>query len=680
MAGPKKWYINLFVGDNRDNNQMATGSAKNRGPAIPFTAKRKFGHTLRKKGNRTVVWNVDWDKKEHDEWTAPGDAPKMRHAETLEQNGKFENKLDVPPIGGRTYTVTASKKGGEGANNVAFSSQILAWRRLYYTVYSMNSSTKALFGRIENNLKDAFAEACIELKRRGMKSTHLDEQVTIQEYNDAVQKRLAPMTLDRSPFHLRLVLVNDVASHKDKTFTWQMDKTIDTDDVKYGDGKVTVKTHSETTQLVREHKLTELTVIPQGVTIDVPSECIRVNNPERKFEIDLNAHDDVRSLRDRPSYQKELLFKAKLRGKKVDQGFDTRTDNVSEAVTRAHTAEAKKTSGVLSLWLAGDTIHLEVDDGDWVLTQKGARFAKARFAQDSEWVDAVRASDTRLSFDISGKQTLTGELDKVNGTVTVELELLLERPKSPPQPAADHNLELKLSTGRVSVGGLTYANKAGYRLEFVLDGFIPVGNTPLTEVKIVPDLDHVKLDNALKDDHDQIVQFSEDAKSFVIDFDYDGLQDAKVALGADRKVDVEAKMTYTASLGGYNVSGTPTCILTCIKLEDDTEEKRAKRLMCVLMHEIGHALGLVRRNETKGDANVVDNDRWYTDEYGGRGDHCHMNGKLERNDETSSGQVYVWDTGPLCIMFHTVKYVDKMNGKFCDRCIEHLLRNEVKPA
>lgn len=102
-------------------------------------------------------------------------------------------------------------------------------------------------------------------------------------------------------------------------------------------------------------------------------------------------------------------------------------------------------------------------------------------------------------------------------------------------------------------------------------------------------------------------------------------------------------------------------------------------------HEVGHALGQVVRRERKWDAATGNtaqpaeaNPRWHTDNFGGQGDHCWHNARLQAAPPPDGlTAVYVHDSGQLCTMFYADEPNVDPNGRFCIYCEPRLKRQNL---
>lgn len=155
---PTKWYVNLY-------DRYGGTTKTNVGTDIALVATRKFGHGFKRQGNRAVNWVVvEAGANAGDvDYVHPNQRTRLNNAQTAEQaNGQFLNTLQIPALGGRTYTVTARK--ASGANNVAFDKQYEAWRRIYYSVHTMDARCRRLFALVEQQIKDVFAGVHIAIR------------------------------------------------------------------------------------------------------------------------------------------------------------------------------------------------------------------------------------------------------------------------------------------------------------------------------------------------------------------------------------------------------------------------------------------------------------------------------------------------------------------------------------
>ncbi|MBS2025682.1 MAG: hypothetical protein JST92_25055 [Deltaproteobacteria bacterium] len=136
-------------------------------------------------------------------------------------------------------------------------------------------------------------------------------------------------------------------------------------------------------------------------------------------------------------------------------------------------------------------------------------------------------------------------------------------------------------------------------------------------------------------------------------------------------------MKWTQAKGGAYVLGTRTLVCSTIRAPEDSDASWKKRLRNGLLHEIAHAIGMVRKTERKKGAGGQfadwDNPLRFV-KMGGVGQHCKTGSHEEAGKMKVDG-----DDVDLCVMFHSLVSKDgtKQDG-FCQTCREQLLRVPVE--
>ncbi|AKJ01557.1 hypothetical protein ATI61_103268 [Archangium gephyra] len=119
----------------------------------------------------------------------------------------FRNTLQLPHVGGDKYKVRCSKKGTRAG--ALECEQFQTWRKIYYTVHWMNADCQRLFNRVKGRFQDAFKKAFIELEQASTHKTLVDERRT-RSSNALTHLYHRSPPLANKPFHLRIVVVNDL--------------------------------------------------------------------------------------------------------------------------------------------------------------------------------------------------------------------------------------------------------------------------------------------------------------------------------------------------------------------------------------------------------------------------------------------------------------------------------------
>lgn len=702
---PTKWYINLLKG-NADNNTFQRGKATNHGPKIPLVATRKLGHGVKVAAAREAEWTLAWAPADHDAFFTPGTLLAAGQYTQEDAQKRFVNAIKAPPIGGLTFTVKARKRAGQGASNVSLDAEFTTWRRIYYTVNFMNARCKRLFEAVEDDFKAAFAGAFIELKRRqSVKALGADEPMTLQSNADATLSTKHAGALDRTPFHLRMVLVNDIASEETRTLQWTMVRTTATPDVTYAGTTITVQTHLQPHSSLRGFRVTKLVLTPSLPPVAVaPGLATRPSDDMVHVAM---SDPSVSAAYQAVTAHKKVTVTGKLRGRELGAGVGLPSRDIKQTITDAHIASAPLVANNAALWVAGGKLHVELRDGStfrtpptsgvcitpswqakgtWASRDTITRVDDTHIHVDLASIPAppVAVPDTNDSGDDREDDRKVSEPDAqpfstlgAGDTLTLSLTALI-RPPVVAAATADHNFSVSVSQlyHGVTVGNISFKFENN-RLEISTPRYIIDDAAPLSDVTLTVADDPIDVTAQLPDD--AIASWENDNRQLDIKLAHASLHAARDVLAADRTVDVSLEYKWIMSLGGYYTNGSNVVVLTCLRIDGEAETRVQKRLLVVACHELGHAFGLVRENEKQVNGAVVANNRRYTDAFGGRGSHCSFNAHTVANGLTTSGQIFTPDNGAnTCIMFHTMRYLDQMDGQFCDQCKAQLLRNAVR--
>lgn len=130
--------------------------------------------------------------------------------------GKFKNTLTLPHVGGDKYKVKVSKdRAGSGA---IATTELETWRKIFFTLHFMNRRCRRMFDLSKPNFVKAFEQGKIEVEEVARLACTRDE-----DYTPAADSRLvhlyAPSVLAHKPFHLRIVVVNDIFDWKGMRYT-----------------------------------------------------------------------------------------------------------------------------------------------------------------------------------------------------------------------------------------------------------------------------------------------------------------------------------------------------------------------------------------------------------------------------------------------------------------------------
>jgi len=141
---------------------------------------------------------------------------RMRHRNTRNRRDRFRNTVHLPHVGGDKYQVKCSKRGDR--SDPVELEEIETWRKLYYTVHYMNDDCRNFFNALKDKFEDAFEVAFIELEQAETKQTKVDEPRTRSTNSLRHLYDRRPPLADK-PFHLRLVVLNDIYDVESNSYT-----------------------------------------------------------------------------------------------------------------------------------------------------------------------------------------------------------------------------------------------------------------------------------------------------------------------------------------------------------------------------------------------------------------------------------------------------------------------------
>jgi hypothetical protein len=649
-----KWYVNLPAETNR-------GRAENHGQAITLKATRDFTDWF--SANLKASWTLAWQPKTHDGYFLKD--PSFVHGTVTGEDGDaFTNQLAVPPTGGITYEVTAQKAPGQGDASVVLKEQFEAWRIMYYKVEYMNPRCKALFESIEPDFKQAFADAFIELKEKGTRERCKgdDEPVTVRSGDVTLTDKHAG-SLERAPYHLRILLINDVAEKMKKHLELVVKNDTNTDDVKVAGGIVRIRTGETVARFVRDFEVKTLVVKPDSASSVVPGKCIEFE-PSTHSTIRVDpATEELRTAVEVAADKGNVTYTVKVTGGETTRPF-----------CRKIPASRKNDGGNAvpipngRFWFEGERLVLEAAAGKMLSDRLGAVVA---FGATLIPMKVADRTQTRAILAPSSDEDSYREKLMAGNEASVDFDFYYIS-TSPTQQTRRVTVR---TTDLLQNGERCSATLFGMgRLQMMVNDFHVVQVDEMT-VATAETLDVSK--NA---HHLGLASFSADASELSIDMSKPEFALALTALAAGRNVDISLEYEWKRSSGGYHKTGSDVLVLTTLQqTPGEAVERTKKRMLLVACHETGHALGLARASQKKkgglNEANAL-----YYKGHGGQGPHCSLNTKAEPCPALDEKTKFVPDdtNNPLCIMYHTLAGLDRAGLRFCDVCRNHLIRNEVK--
>lgn len=207
---------------------------------------------------------------------------RARRKYAINEKNKFRNTVLLPHVGGDKYTVKCSKK--DDRSNAKVIEEIEIWRKIFYTVHYMNNDCLNIFNGVKAKLEAAFIEGHIELDLASSSPTQRIENHTRTEKVFTLYKN-KPELKDK-PFHLRIVVLNDVYDLKERKYKQIFSGS--------GLGKGTIRTVNLLSDETAKHWRTHATATIAGIpgSIDIKHIVTKVNDTtiECDFSKDNTVH------------------------------------------------------------------------------------------------------------------------------------------------------------------------------------------------------------------------------------------------------------------------------------------------------------------------------------------------------------------------------------------------------
>lgn len=185
---------------------------------LPTNNKKHYGRSV---SLTATAADVGPDKVRVTEWWIEPDAGntdikylparercRLARAKVSNEKTKFKNTVQLPYVGGDKYKILCSKKGDRSKPKQV--EEIETWRKIFYTVHWMNAACNNLFGAVKGSFEGAFATSKIELEKIADQQTLVDEPHSLAQPVDLYYLHKRKPKLKSKPFHLRIVVVNDI--------------------------------------------------------------------------------------------------------------------------------------------------------------------------------------------------------------------------------------------------------------------------------------------------------------------------------------------------------------------------------------------------------------------------------------------------------------------------------------
>ncbi len=221
--GNKRWYINL-PGD----------ADKSQGERIVFEASSHLLVKLtstniisRRSSSRKVDWTLTPDLNGFPASLLPSQTTQLDHTQTSESSvGKWTNSFRTPGVTLVKYTATAQRTPSKSRKKTELADSVMTFRRVYYTVVCMAEAQKH-WSKIEDRFEKAWSAVGYEFKKHKEYKAKKDEEHTI--INDPEAGRFPSRVsylyddkLSHKPFHIRIVVVNDICMTSKIETTWEL--------------------------------------------------------------------------------------------------------------------------------------------------------------------------------------------------------------------------------------------------------------------------------------------------------------------------------------------------------------------------------------------------------------------------------------------------------------------------
>lgn len=172
-----------------------------------------------------VVWaewwvEADGDQNQDQKYLSQSARARLRRTNTRNEDDQFTNRLRLPHVGGDQYLVQCSKR--DDRDNAVSLEVIQTWRKLYYTVHYMNEDCRSFLSDLKGKFEDVFKDAFIEFELVIENLALVDEPHT-ETTNTLNHLYNSTPPLANRPFHLRLVVLNNIYEAENNSYLMNVD-------------------------------------------------------------------------------------------------------------------------------------------------------------------------------------------------------------------------------------------------------------------------------------------------------------------------------------------------------------------------------------------------------------------------------------------------------------------------
>ncbi len=141
---------------------------------------------------------------------------RVRNGQVRNRRERFRNRVYLPHVGGDVYKIMCNQRGERGNDDLEVD-EVITYRKLFYTVHLMNDACETEFNAVKDQMEAAVDEGYVELENVTTDRTRVDEAHTRSTNALTHLYNRRPRLSDR-PFHLRVVILNDIYERKTRNF------------------------------------------------------------------------------------------------------------------------------------------------------------------------------------------------------------------------------------------------------------------------------------------------------------------------------------------------------------------------------------------------------------------------------------------------------------------------------